>query len=294
MAVEERSSRFWIILMVRITHALGNRVGQALLYPISLFFLLTNRGTYAASKRFFRKALGHEPRFSDFFRQYHTFASTLFDRMQMLTRPDLALKMNIHGLEDLERASGSGSGCLLVGSHLGSFDIIRMIGKTQGGIKVKIVMFGEATPQIFEVFKSLNPELHEDIVSVPGPSAMIGLAADRDEGRILGLLGDRVLPGERTIRLPFFGETATFATTAGYVADILELPVIQFFCLHKAWGEYDIHFIPLSWPTEASRGHRSERIESLTTRYAANLEYHARKAPHNWFNFHDFWAEPSQ
>jgi predicted LPLAT superfamily acyltransferase len=30
-------------------------------------------------------------------------------------------------------------------------------------------------------------------------------------------------------------------------------------------------------------------MRQLAARYVARLEHHARHAPYNWFNFHDFW-----
>ena len=150
-------------------------------------------------------------------------------------------------------------------------------------------MFGDATPQIVRIFQEINPDLHEDIITVPGPSALLGLWPEVRKGLMIGLLGDRLMPGERSLRCDFFGEPALFPTTAAYLADILEIPLLQFFCLKRSWGSYEIIFEPLSFDAGGPRNERELRITNLTEQYALNLEHYARCAPYNWFNFHDVW-----
>jgi predicted LPLAT superfamily acyltransferase len=285
----ERSNEFWIQCIIAITRRLGRSVSRVLLYPISLYFLIINNRTRSASCKFFRHALGREPGFRDYFRQYHTFACSLLDRLAILTEKDEGITIHLEGLEHLERVRDQGMGGILVGSHLGGFDILRMIGRTRGGYRVKAVMFGDATPQIVRIFQELNPSLHEDIITVPGPSAILGLWPDVRKGLMIGLLGDRLMPGERTLSCPFFGEPALFPTTAPYLADILEIPLLQFFCLKRSWGHYDIIFEPLSFQSGGLREEREHRIKQLTEQYARNLEHYAKSAPYNWFNFHDVW-----
>jgi predicted LPLAT superfamily acyltransferase len=38
-----------------------------------------------------------------------------------------------------------------------------------------------------------------------------------------------------------------------------------------------------------NRARRAEEIQSWMQRYVARLEYYARLAPYNWFNFYSFW-----
>lgn len=285
----ERSNEFWIHCIIAITRRLGRSVSRVLLYPISLYFLIINNSTRSASRKFFCHALGRKPTFLDFFQQYHTFACSLLDRLAILTEKDDGITIHLKGLEHLERVRDQGIGGILVGSHLGGFDILRMIGRTRGGYRVKAVMFGDATPQIVRIFQELNPSLHEDIITVPGPSAILGLWPEVRKGLMIGLLGDRLMPGERNLVCPFFGKPALFPTTAAYLAEILEIPLLQFFCLKRSWGRYEIIFEPLSFQPGGPRKDREQRIKQLTEQYAQNLEHYAQSAPYNWFNFHDVW-----
>jgi len=144
----ERSSPFWLATIAWIALHLGSSLVRLLLYPITGYFMVFRNATLPATRRYLRRALEREPRWGDLFRLYHTFACTLVDRLYVLAGRDDRLQLDLHGLEVLDRHAASGQGCLLVGSHLGSFEIIRALGRTRRGLRVKALMDVEATPQI--------------------------------------------------------------------------------------------------------------------------------------------------
>jgi len=81
----ERGTLGALRLIASITNGVGYRAGRALLYPISLYFLVFSMRSRAASRAFLARALGRAPRWRDVFRHYHTFASTLLDRVDILS-----------------------------------------------------------------------------------------------------------------------------------------------------------------------------------------------------------------
>jgi len=40
------------------------------------------------------------------------------------------------------------------------------------------------------------------------------------------------------------------------------------------------------------RDRRTEDVQHWMQRYAERLEYYARLAPYNWFNFYSLWDQP--
>ena len=107
---------------------------------------------------------------------------------------------------------------------------------------------------------------------------------------MVGLLGDRLMPGERTISCPFLGKIARFPQTPALMSDILGVPLVQCFCILKDNGRYEVSFETISDGARGLRSERDLRVKTITQRYVRNLEAQTRLFPYNWFNFHDFWS----
>ena len=76
----ERGSPLALWLIRAIALHVGRPVGRALLYPITLYFLMTAAAARRGSQRFLRRALGREPSWREVFRHIHCFAATILDR----------------------------------------------------------------------------------------------------------------------------------------------------------------------------------------------------------------------
>jgi len=288
--IPERSSLFWLRAIVWIALRLGRGLAWLLLYPITAYFLLFANRTGAASTAYLRRILAREPGFAERFRHYHTFACTLLDRVYVLAGQDRRLDIRVHGLELLESRARSGRGCILVGAHLGSFEIIRAVGRVRGGFKVKALVHGERTPLIAGLYRRLNPALHEDIVDMGNPSSLLGLDEHIAGGGWVALLGDRALHGDKRVLCDFLGVPAYFPQAPVLLGQILQAPLLLFVCLHRGWGRYEVYFETLTdAPPSLPRGERETAVREIMQRYAGRLEHYCRLAPYNWFNFHDFW-----
>ena len=288
-SLPERSNTFWLRAITFIALRLGRTVSRVLLYPITAYFLVFRNRTLDASRRYLRAALDREPVWMDSFRQYHTFACTLVDRLFVLSGRDRCLEVRVHGLDVLERFAGTGAGCVLVGAHLGSFEVVRLVGRTRRGLRVKAMMYGESTPQIASLYRDLNPLLHEDIIPVGGPGALLGLDRFVAEGGLLALLGDRCVSGDKRVECPFLGQPAWFPQTPVVLSQVLRVPLILFVCLHAGWGRYDVYFEGLADYRPLPRTAREAEARRVMRHYAGRLGHYCRLAPYNWFNFHDVW-----
>ncbi len=109
----------WIALHI------GRPVGRALLYPITLYFLATATAARRGSRLFLRRALGREPGWRELFRHIHCFAATILDRVYFLTGRLDQFEIEIFGGQRILDQAASGRGCILLGSHLGSFEALR-------------------------------------------------------------------------------------------------------------------------------------------------------------------------
>ena len=113
-----------------------------------------------------------------------------------------------------------------------------------------------------------------------------------DAGGLVGLLGDRLRPGDRAVSCPFLGATMWFPESPFVFAALTEAPVVLCFGLYRGGRRYDLHFELLRERIALPRTGRREAVGELVRDYASRLEHYTRMAPYNWFNFYDTFAAP--
>jgi len=287
----ERGSRIAWRFMIWIALSAGRPVARALLYPICLYYLLFSSQARHAIRPYLIRALGHPVSWRDLYRQYHCFASTLLDRLYLLAGPSSHFDIDIQGLDLLKERLARGRGCLLLGSHLGSFEIVRAIGLTQRDVEIKVLMYEENTPMIRDFFRDVNPDAADAVIQAGSPNTMLQVKECLDRGGVVGILADRLLKQDQAARCKFFGELARFPAGTMWLASILKVPVILFFGLYRGGNRYEVHFELFAEEITIDRRHRDQEVQQWTQRYADRLEHHCRLAADNWFNFYDFWEE---
>jgi len=285
----ERGNLAAMRLMTWLTLTLGYRFGRALLYPICLYFLLFSPAARRASRDFLARAYARPPGTHDVFRHFHAFASTLLDRIEILAGNAAGFQVRLHGTEVLESLRGDNRGCLLLGSHLGSFEILRVIGESRGHLAVNLVMHEGNSRQMSRWLHELAPELAKRIIAPGQPETLLRVRECLERGELVAMLGDRVFGEERTVTCEFLGARARFPAGPILAAALLRVPVVTFFCLYRGARSYDAHFEPLVERIDEKRETRDEAVASCVRQYASRLEAQARAAPENWFNFYDFW-----
>jgi predicted LPLAT superfamily acyltransferase len=286
---KERSNALAMRLLVGAALALGRPVGRAMLYPICAYFLLFSVRARAASRKYLARALGRPPRLADLFRHYYSFATVALDRMLLLRDRFDPFEVEVSGEEILREALARGEGCLLLGAHLGSFEVLRTIGR-ENRVKIGMLMF-EVNPRVSALARAINPALEADVIAMGTPDSMIRVSERLARGEWVGMLGDRRLHAAGGVSVPFLGELASMPTAPFRIAAMLNRPVILMVGLYRGGNRYELHFERLVDEPRVERSGRDAQIREWVARYAGRLEYYCREAPYNWFNFYDFWAD---
>ena len=285
----ERSNMTMLRLMRWISLRLGRAPARVILLGISLYFLLFAPADRAASRTYLRRVLGREPGFTDQFRHFHSFASTIHDRVFLLNERFDLFQIETHGAAVLQEVLAAGRGAFLMGAHMGSFEAARAIGRQQPGLKVGMVMYEENARKLNAALAAINPASSQEIIPLGQLDSMLRVQAALDDGWVLGMLGDRGLGSDPVLRVPFLGEDAEFPLSPMRLAAILKRPVLFMSSLYLGGNRYAIHFETLADFSTLERNQRDVAIETAIAAYAACLERHCRTAPYNWFNFFDFW-----
>ena len=280
---------FWFRTITWIALHIGRPVAWALLYPITLFFFLTRRSTRRASRDFLTLALERPATFGDTFENHRVFACTILDRVYLLSGRYECLDITRHGAQPILDRVGAGSSCILLGSHLGSFEVLRSLGARSDAFELRVLMREEQNPTITDFLHSLDSSIGNVVIPLGHPDSMLRVKEAVEQRCLIGLLGDRALTNEKTHRCEFFGRPAAFPTGPMMLAIILQIPIYLFFGLYEGGNRYGIYFELLMDVVETDHGNREAIAAELTEKYATRLMHYARRAPYNWFNFYDFW-----
>ncbi len=285
----ERGTPTSLRVIAWIAVHIGRGAARLLLYPVTLYFLITARAARRISYEYLKRVRGKSARWWHVFRHFHCFAATILDRVYLLRGEFERFRVSVHGKELLQRQIETGKGSILLGSHLGSFEVLRALGVMQRGFPLKVLMDTAHNQNITRFFDALNPRIAGTVIAPDRPDTLIRVKESLDNGYFVGMLGDRVFGGDKTTQCQFLGAPATFPAGPILLAAMMRCPVILFFGLYRGGNRYEIYFEHFADVIVLERDRRAEETQLWMQRYAERLEHYARLAPYNWFNFYPFW-----
>lgn len=290
----ERSTPLALHTIRWIALHLGRPVARLLLYPISLYFLLFAPRQRRASLNYLERALDRKVNWLDVARHIHCFASTILDRVYLITAQFDRLEIQFPPENMPLSYSQNGTGCLLLGSHLGSFEVLRSYAVKKCPLPIKILMYEGQTPMIVQIFNALNPKVAETMMTLnDSPASLLQVKEAIDSGHAVGMLGDRIMQEgkEKTVRCTLLGDDIELPAAPILIASTLKVPLIAFFGIYHGGNRYQIHFELLAEEIILGRKTRQQDMERYAQQYADILEKHIRNTPYNWFNFYDYWQD---
>lgn len=287
----EGGSRFALWLIRSIALSCGRPVGRVLLYPITLYFLLVRGPERRASRAYLARVLGRPATLPEVARHMHAFASTILDRVFLLSGRFKGFDLQVEGLDMLHEHMEQGRGVLLVGSHHGSFESLRVLSLERPDAVVRVVLDKGQNPAITQLLEALNPEVARTVIDAgqDGTAIVLAIREATEQGALVGMLADRARPGEPSRPCRFLGAPAPFPTAPWLIASVLDVPAILCFGLYRGGNRYSLHFELFSERVSIPRKNRAQALEEIQQAYADRLEHYVRLAPYNWFNFYDFW-----
>jgi predicted LPLAT superfamily acyltransferase len=288
-ALPERGTPALLWLIAWIAMHIGRWATRLLLYPITLYFVSTAHAARRVSYEYLKRVRRCPPYWWHVFRHFHCFAATILDRVYLLRGEFERFDVTLHEKEILHRQVESGEGCILLGSHFGSFEVLRALGVTQQDLPLKVLMDIAHNQNITRFLDALNQKIASTVIVPDRPDTLLRVKESLDAGFLIGMLGDRVSSDGKTTQCQFLGATATFPAGPVLLAAMMHCPVILFFGLYRGGKHYEIYFEDFAQEVLLNRECRAEDIQRWMQLYVDRLEHYARLAPYNWFNFYTFW-----
>ena len=288
---QERSNLAILKLMVWISLTFGRAIGRIVLIGIATYFVVFAPKARRFSRAYLNRALGRWSQWTDGFRHVFSFASTIHDRIYLLNDRFDLFDIEVIGAEAVNEAARNHPGALLIGAHLGSFEVLRAVGRGREGLPVAMLMYEENARKINATLEAINPAASQDIIPLGRMDSMLQARDKLDAGYAVGMLADRSLADDATVDCQFLGDTAAFPLGPWRMAAMLRRPVFFMTGLYLGGNRYQLHFEPLADFSHTPREERDTAIRAAMQRYADRLTHYCRQAPYNWFNFFDFWQK---
>jgi predicted LPLAT superfamily acyltransferase len=289
----ERGSPLLLRVMAWLSLHCGRGLGHPILHLIACYYFLFAPSARRHMRAYLRRALGREPGAADRYRLILWFATTIQDRLYMLSgRYDL-FEVSVQGEALVREVVTAGSGAFLFGAHMGSFEVLRTVGDRQPGLTIAMAMYEDNARKLNAVMAAARPRDPPEIIALGHVDAMLRIRERLDGGALVGVLADRTLGDEHSLPVSFLGATAHLPLGPMRAAALLRRRVLFMLGLYRGGHRYHVIFAPLADFTHTARTQRAAAIEAAVVRYAQLLEQHCHSDPYNWFNFFDFWSSAS-
>ena len=284
----ERSNVPVIRFIVWFALTFGRSASRILLYPICFYFVVFSVRARAASRNYLTRALGRRATLRDIFKHYFFFSSTILDRVFLLNGQETLLDLRVQNQELFETVVSS-AGCIFIGAHMGSFEVLHALGHDHGQFKTSMVMYEDNARKLTAVLKNINSQRNSSVISLGKIDSMLKIREALDLGECIGMLADRAISGERMIPCKFLDGKIELPAGPFRLAAMLERPVFLMFGLYQGGNRYNIFLERLADLQHVPHSERDAAVERAAQQFVRRLEHHCRESPYNWFNFYDLW-----
>jgi predicted LPLAT superfamily acyltransferase len=288
---KEGGGWFAIWLIRTIALKLGRSVARLLLYPITLYFYFRRPFERRVSREFLARVFGRPAGAIEVMRHIHRFASTILDRIFLLAGNFSRFDVRIHGIDELISRIGPDKGVLLLGSHVGSFEVLRVAAAERRDADLCVVLDRQQTPAMTQLLEAINPHVGRMVIDASGDPVRLLLALGEaiDRGQVVAMLADRARVDEATATVDFLGAPAKFPVAPFRIASVLDVPVVLCFGMYRGGSRYDLHFELFADRLVVPRRGAEAHLLCVVQQYAARIEHYVRDDPYNWFNWYDIW-----
>jgi predicted LPLAT superfamily acyltransferase len=259
---------------------------------VALYYLVFSDKN--AIRYYFREIHGNGRLLSlcNIYRSYCLMGETLVDRVALLSGAEPGFTFHFEGEEYLHEMSEANRGGVLVGAHMGNWEIA---GQLLERIRtpVNIVMLEAEREAIRKILEEAM--IRRNIRVIPQEkdySHLFRIDEALKRKEFVVMHGDRYLPGTNTLPVRFMGREARFPTGPLYLASKHRVPVSFVFTLKETRTHYHFYATPGKvYPYPSRMKTRKDELQKMVESYAKTLEQMVRKYPTQWFNYYHFWNE---
>jgi KDO2-lipid IV(A) lauroyltransferase len=187
------------------------------------------------------------------------------------------------GWEHLVTPLAAGRGVILVGGHLGNWELGAAYMAARG-IPVAAVVRRMRNP-LFEKYLTQAREYLGSRI-LPDRDAVRAIPRLVASAHVIPMLADQGVKGLASTFVPFFGRLARTPKGPAVLALRLDAACVLFASVREPDGKYRLHFEPVP---RVSTGDRERDVDAIVAAYTSQLEQWVRRYPEQYMWQHRRW-----
>ena len=278
----------WVF--IQLVSRFGLLPAYFLLAVVSLYYALFDKKSAAA----IRALRDHHKLKTSLFHLYRhcfSFGISLIDRYTfLLGRQSFFVYESVR--EDvIEQALGRGKGVILLGAHIGNWEIAGNLLSKRLSAPLSFVMLDAERPVMRKILKKALDSRATDIIPIgsDGIELMFSVREALRKNGIVCMHGDRSV-GTKGEKHNFLGEDVVFPVGPFAIGAATGSPVIPVIVTKSGLKKYVFKaYAPILFEGVTPQN-RDKYIFTAMERYVGILEQVVKEKPYEWFNFYDFWG----
>ncbi|MCO6461204.1 MAG: hypothetical protein J5I59_07360 [Saprospiraceae bacterium] len=252
-----------------------------LLSFVALYYLFFSKVANLALKDYFNKMQLSRP--NAIFHRYKSFilfGQSIIDKLAIYAGAGKRLSFDFENETELRRLAATGKGALLLGAHVGNWEIAGQL-LYRIDAPVYVVMRDNEEENIKKLLERHSAGKSFSIIPISEDATFVFKIKEAlSLGGLVCMHADRYLEGMRTLEGIFLGHSALFPLGPFYLGSRLNVPVAFVYAMKE--GRFHYRF-------SCSESYTDLDAPTLLNRYLQLLESKAKAYPHQWYNFYPFW-----
>ncbi|OFX72195.1 MAG: hypothetical protein A2X12_10340 [Bacteroidetes bacterium GWE2_29_8] len=279
----------FFIFLIKYTHI---RVAYFFLKIVAFYFLFFS--DKHSIKYYFREIHGLKGFrvLKSIYDNYCMLGEILIDKMYFMFGYKNNFTFDYEGESHLLSMSNNGHGGMLIGAHMGNWEIAGNL-LERVGCNINIVIVEAEHEKIKSLLKNSRISKKINIIPIKDDfSHLFKISSAFENNELVVMHGDRFIGEANTVVVDFMGKPAKFPTGPLYIASKHKVPVSFVYTLKEKPSHY--HFYATSpkifeYPSNLKT--RQKDMKHMVGLYVSSLENIVKKYPNQWFNYYPFWEE---
>ena len=272
---------------------LGLDFAYFLLLFVSAYFVFTSGKAFRSTFYYFHSRLKFNllKTIIFIFKNYYLFGQVIIDKTVMLGVFKHLLRLNLEGKEYLRQMKDGG---ILISGHIGNWEVGGQVLDFMEK-KINVLVFDAERQAIKNYMSEVLTDRLVSLISIGDDyNHLIEMKKVLGNKEIIAMHGDRFISGNKTIMIDFLGEPAPFPLGPWLLASYFKVPVSYVFAIKESRTSYRFFATPIKMiPYTRNPAHREETLVNSMKEYVSELEMMVKKYPVQWYNYYDFWKQPS-